>query len=248
MSNDTMRDGFREWCEAVLSIAGTNGMPDDQVIPTWPEGVDGPELTIGMIRAALSRQPESEPVGEALGCSDPNHTIATFDADKVPVGAKLYTRRQQSAQVPTPAMIAAGADKVTVIDCAETVAKRVYLAMRSADTTPQPAALPEGWKLVPAEPTENQIKAINWQIGPIGITAGTAHGIYCAALTAAPSIAETPRIEAAYSEAGLEPCPFCGNPATEIMGLIGCEPCAIACCVVEFRAAPPVPDKPPEVE
>lgn len=45
--------GFEKWANAALSVAGTNGMSDDQVIPTWPEGVDGPELTIGMVKAAL---------------------------------------------------------------------------------------------------------------------------------------------------------------------------------------------------
>jgi hypothetical protein len=45
--------GFEKWANAALSVAGTNGMSDDQVIPTWPEGIDGPELTIGMVKSVL---------------------------------------------------------------------------------------------------------------------------------------------------------------------------------------------------
>jgi len=54
MSDDQI-DGFNAWAEAVLKVVGVSGMSEDQVIPTWPEGVDGPALTVGMVRAAHAR-------------------------------------------------------------------------------------------------------------------------------------------------------------------------------------------------
>ena len=48
------------------------------------------------IRQALQ---SGEPVGHALACGDPEVTIATFNADRVPVGAKLYTTPQPVVDV-----------------------------------------------------------------------------------------------------------------------------------------------------
>lgn len=54
MSDDQI-DGFNAWAEAVLKVVGVSGMSEEQVIPTWPEGVNGPALTVGMVRAAHAR-------------------------------------------------------------------------------------------------------------------------------------------------------------------------------------------------
>jgi hypothetical protein len=54
-----------------------------------------------------------EPVGHALACGDPEVTIATFNADRVSVGTKLYTNPQPVNQQLVEALQA-------VLDCGST--------------------------------------------------------------------------------------------------------------------------------
>lgn len=58
-----------QWMDAVLVVANTEGMPDDQAIPTWPEDLCKtnpelfPELTVGAIREWHAAQHSPQPEG-----------------------------------------------------------------------------------------------------------------------------------------------------------------------------------------
>jgi hypothetical protein len=58
----------------------------------------GYEPSISLLQRSLdeleSALQSGEPVGHALACGDPEVTIATFNADRVSVGTKLYTAPQ----------------------------------------------------------------------------------------------------------------------------------------------------------
>lgn len=54
-----MRKSLQDWAEAALIVADSNGISDDEVIPTWPELIVEkypdfyPKLTIGALREWL---------------------------------------------------------------------------------------------------------------------------------------------------------------------------------------------------
>lgn len=133
MSNNKMRGGFREWCEAVLSVAGANGMPDDQVIPTFPKDVGGPELTVGMVRGALTQQPESEPIDPALepipALGHPIRELGKYlapilDEDQWPEAERLLfeaNRLQPESQEPVVHVFPDDLERLKNSECSATV-------------------------------------------------------------------------------------------------------------------------------
>lgn len=65
-----MSKPLQEWIDAALVVAGSNGMSDDEVIPTWPELIVEkypdlyPPLTIGALREYRGSRGQAE--GETL--------------------------------------------------------------------------------------------------------------------------------------------------------------------------------------
>jgi hypothetical protein len=77
-----MSDSFEKWASDktfMLRVSAGDGY------------VNVKEMARIVWQAALQ---SGEPVGHALACGDPEVTIATFNADRVSVGTKLYTTPQ----------------------------------------------------------------------------------------------------------------------------------------------------------
>ncbi|NWO05804.1 MAG: hypothetical protein HLX50_08955 [Alteromonadaceae bacterium] len=57
-----MSASLQEWIEAALTVADSNGMSDDEVIPTWPADVADhyPDLTVGALRRWQAGRAEHE--------------------------------------------------------------------------------------------------------------------------------------------------------------------------------------------
>lgn len=62
---------LNDWMEAVITVAGSNGMSDEQVIDTWPKDVADqfPPLTVGMVRDLSKQLNTDAPAGhlEVMG-------------------------------------------------------------------------------------------------------------------------------------------------------------------------------------
>ncbi|MFP3979127.1 hypothetical protein [Marinobacter sp. KMM 10035] len=93
---------FNEWLDAALIVAGSNGMADSQVIPTWLADVADkfPALTVGALRKLHADRkgtvncPPAASVNVVHG-----HRVIQWTAKPLPVGTKLYAG-MPSAGVP----------------------------------------------------------------------------------------------------------------------------------------------------
>lgn len=106
---------FEKWVEAVLSVAQAEGMPDETVIPTWPdgmpEGLDMPPLTVGAVAAAHARYAGGGSEVEPFGYLIYDHNENTEDFTRIKPES-INREHEEIAAVylrpPAPAVLALG--------------------------------------------------------------------------------------------------------------------------------------------